>query len=203
MTKALRIPNEYRFVRALAVAVDRGNSLNFLLEIGALLNRSLGIVRRVREALEPAYELASSRRDWDLVHTTSILLAALAEPDPAAYLAYRTAVHRQLADEGTDFAEAMAVVGCAYDYSLTTHRRPWEIESNDFRLSEWRERVGNLLFSMPGTALPKPAQPPAPSAPMVRPCSPQACLCSEDDSPAALAGNQATWCPAHQDEEEP
>ena len=48
MVKPLCIPNEPRFVRALVLAVDRGNSLNFLLEIGALSSRDLGLVRRVR-----------------------------------------------------------------------------------------------------------------------------------------------------------
>lgn len=195
MVKSLCIPNEPRFVRALVLAVDRGNSLNFLLEIGALSSRDLGLVRRVREALEPAYELASERRDWDLVHATGILLAALAEPDHAAYLAYRAGVHRQVADEGANFAEALAVSGCAHE----ARRRPWEVEQepDGFALGRWRGYTWQLLreAAIPGRALPKPPQPsPEPPPPALT------CTCSEPGSPKALAGDHAAWCQAHHDE---
>ena len=193
MIKSLCIPNEPRFVRALVLAVDRGNSLNFLLEIGALSSRDLGLVRRVREALEPAYELASERQDWDLVHAAGILLAALAEPDHAAYLACRAGVHRQVADEGANLTEALAVSGCAHE----ARRRPWEVEQepDGFALGRWRGYTWRLLFAIPGKALPRsPQSSPDPPAPAL------ACTCSEPGSPKALSGDHAAWCQVHHDE---
>jgi hypothetical protein len=61
-----------------------------------------------------------------------------------------------------EYAAALAVVGCAAD-TLTLRRRPWEIEPDDLSLPEWRKRVWKLLrdATMPGDALPMPAQLPA------------------------------------------
>ena len=53
MTKTLRIPDEYRFVRAFALTVDPGDTLGLLMEIGALGSPDVGIVRRTCEALAP------------------------------------------------------------------------------------------------------------------------------------------------------
>jgi len=69
MAKALRVPDEPRFVRAFALAVDPGDTLGLLMEIGALgspdpsaaLRTSIGIVRRARAILIPAYGRASDR----------------------------------------------------------------------------------------------------------------------------------------------
>mgnify|MGYP007097275348 CR=1 FL=1 len=83
--------------------------------------------------------------------------------------------------------EALAIVGCAAD-SLTSRRRPWEIEGNDLFLPEWRERVWKLLFAMPDNALPKPAVKPETEA--------KPCTCNETDSPKALTQEHAGWCPA-------
>ena len=63
MVKTLRVPNESRFVRAFTLAVDPGDTLNFLLEVGALGSQDLTIVRRTREALGLAYDRASDRKD--------------------------------------------------------------------------------------------------------------------------------------------
>ena len=193
MNKTVHVPDEPRFVRALALAVDPADALSFLFEVGALKDCDLGIVRRVREALEPAYEAASERKDWDLVHATSILSNALAQPDGAAFLAYRVA-HPQLAGQSNDLAEALAVAGCAYEY----HRRPWEVarEPDSFSLGAWRGYVWRLLFAIPGKALPKPGQPPVGDGDLV-------CSCSEPGSPKALAGDHAAWCQAHRDEGSP
>ena len=69
MTKRLRVPDESRFVRAFALAVDPGDTLGLLMEIGALGSPDIGIVRRTREALLPTYDRASDLKDWDQAHT--------------------------------------------------------------------------------------------------------------------------------------
>jgi hypothetical protein len=168
MTRTLRIPNEPRFVRALALAVDPGDTLGLLMEIGALgspddspsLATSIAIVRRTREALIQAYDQASDLKDWEQVHTIGVLREALAQGDGAVYLAY----HAGASHAAAEYAEVLAVIGCAAD-SLGLRRRPWEIEPNDLSLSEWRERVWRLLReSIPGNALPQPADQPAPAS---------------------------------------
>ncbi|MBN1173420.1 MAG: hypothetical protein JXA67_14710, partial [Micromonosporaceae bacterium] len=161
-----------------ALAVDPGDTLALLLEIGALQNQDLSIVRRTREALGPAYDRASDRKDWEQTHTVGILQQALAAPDSAAYLAYQA---RGLSPgEATDrFAHALAIVGCAAD-SLGYPRRPWEIEPNDLGLPHWREQIWRLLLDTPGNALPQPS----------------ACACNEPGSPKALAGEHTGWCRA-------
>lgn len=197
MAKTLRVPNESRFVKAFARAVDPGDTLSLLLEVGALGNRDLVIVRRTREALDPAYDRASDLKDWELVHTIGVLRQALAESDSAAYLAYAVQGSPQASHVATEFAEALAVVGCASD-SLSSRQRPWEIESHDLSLPHWQERVWKLLFAMPGNVLPKPSQPPASPGPP--------CTCSDADSPPglpavragkALTADHADWCPAN------
>jgi hypothetical protein len=145
----------------LALAVDPGDTLGLLMEIGALGSRddspslaiSIAIVRRTREALTQAYDQASDLKDWDQVHTIGVLREALAQGDEAAYLAY----HAGTSHAAAEYAEALAVIGCASD-TLGTRRRPWEIEPNDLSLPEWRQRVWKLLLEMPGNALPKPTE---------------------------------------------
>jgi len=156
MTKTLRIPNEYRFVRAFALTVDPSDTLGLLLEVGALASPDIGIVRRTREALIPAYDQASDLKDWDQTHTVSVLREALAQSDSAAYLAYQVRDNRRAAHTATEYAEALTVIGCAAD-TLTLRRRPWEIEPDDLSLDDWRARIWKLLFALPGNALPKPA----------------------------------------------
>jgi hypothetical protein len=202
MTKTLRIPDEPRFVQAFALAVDPGDTLGLLMEIGALgspdpsasLWTGVGIVRRTREALIPAYDRASDLNDWDQTHTISVLRDALAQSDSAAYLAYRVRDNHRAAHTATEYAEALAIVGCAAD-SLSSRRRPWEMEGSDLSLPEWRERVWKLLFAMPDNALPKPAVKPETEA--------KACTCNETDSPKALTQEHAGWCSAHHEEAEP
>jgi len=63
MTKTLRIPNEYRFVRAFALTVDPGDVLGLLMEIGALGSPDIALVRRTREALISAYDRAGEAKD--------------------------------------------------------------------------------------------------------------------------------------------
>lgn len=155
MNKTLRIPNEPRFVRAFALAVGPGDALSLLLEIGAVGNRDLAIVRRVREALDPAYDWASERKDWEQAHTVSVLREVLAQPDAASYLAYHVEGATPDTRTATAFAESLAVIGCAVD-SLTARRRPWEILTDDLYLAEWRERVRRLLLALPDNALPRP-----------------------------------------------
>ena len=87
MTKRLRIPDEPRFVRAFALAVDPGDTLGLLMEIGALGSPDVGIVRRTREALIPAYDRAGDQKDWEQTHTISVLREALAQSDSAAVIA--------------------------------------------------------------------------------------------------------------------
>jgi hypothetical protein len=194
MTKPLRIPNEPRFVRAFALVLDPGDALSLLLEIGALGSRDLSLVRRTREALDPAYDRASDLKDWDQTHSISVLRKALAQSDSAAYLAYNIRGNQQAVHMAAEYAEALAVVGCAAD-TLTLRRRPWQIEPDDLSLPEWRQRIWKLLFAMPGNALPKPATSQAPADP--------GCTCSESGNPKALAGDHASWCPAHCDEGSP
>lgn len=181
MTKTLRISNEYRFVRAFALAIDPGDALGLLMEIGALGSPDVGIVRRTREALIPAYDRASDLKDWDQTHAISVLREVLAQPDSAAYLAYQVRGNHRAAHSATEYAEALAVVGCAAD-TLTLRRRPWEIEPDDLSLPEWRKRVWKLLreAAMPGNALPRPSTSQAPAD--------SGCACSEPDSPKALVG---------------
>ena len=195
MTKTLRIPDAPRFVQAFALAVDPGDTLGLLMEIGALgspdpsasLRTGVGIVRRTREALIPAYDQASDLKDWEQAHTIGVLREALAQSDSAAYLAYHVRSSHQSTPTATDYAEALAIIGCAAD-SLSLRRRPWEIEPGDLSLPEWRERVWKLLFAMPGNSLPKPSEHPAEKA--------AHCLCSESESPGALAHEHTGWCPA-------
>jgi hypothetical protein len=156
MAKRLRVPDEPRFVQAFALAVDPGDTLGLLMEIGALGNPDIGIVRRTREALLPAYDRASDRKDWDQAHTASILREALSQSDSAAYLAYCTKGIPQSAQSATEYAEALAVVGCAAD-TLGISRRPWEVGDDDLCLPEWQLRVRKLLVAGPGTALPRAA----------------------------------------------
>jgi len=186
MTKTLQIPDEPRFVRAFARAVDPGDTLSLLLEVGALDSRDLAIVRRTREALGPAYDRASDRKDWQQAHTVGVLQQALATPDAAAYLAYHT---RSLAptESAGRFADALAVIGCAADTLGVPHRRPWEIEHDDLGLQDWQEQIWRLVLALPDNALP---QPPT-------------CTCSEPGSPKALAGDHVPWCPAHVMEDAP
>jgi hypothetical protein len=182
MTKLLRIPNESRFVEGFALAVDPGDTLSLLLEIGALGSKDLSLVRRTREALDPAYDRASDLKDWDQTHTISVLREALAQSDSAAYLAYCVRGSQQAVHMATEYAKALAVVGCAAD-TLGRHRRSWEIEPGDLSLPEWRQRVWKLLFAMPGNALPKPPTSQAPAGPD--------CSYSEPDNPKALFGEHA------------
>ena len=202
MTNTLRIPDEPRFVRAFALAVDPGDTLTLLMEIGALggsessasLTRCIGIVRRTREALVPAYDRASDLKNWEQTHTISVLREALAWPDAVAYLAYHVRDNHSTAHPASEYAEALAVIGCAAD-SLSTRRRPWEIEPDDLSLPEWRHRVQKLLFALPGTALPQPS---------TAHTSPEAgCTCHEPGNPAAIAGDHAPWRPACHDEGAP
>jgi hypothetical protein len=194
MTKTLRIPDEVRFVQAFALAVDPGDTLGLLMEIGALGSPDVAIVRRTREALIPAYDRASDLKDWDQTHTISVLREALAQSDSAAYLAYRVRGNHRATHMATEYAEALAIVGCAAD-SLSSRQRPWEIEGNDLSLPEWRERIWKLLFAMPDNALPRPSDWPATGA--------APCTCSEPASSTALGSSHARWCPAHHDEAEP
>ena len=182
MTNPLHVPNEPRFVHALALAVDPGDTLTLLLEIGALQNQDLSIVRRTREALSPAYDRASDRKDWQQAHTVGVLQQALATPDAAAYLAYHT---RRLSPTGPadQFADALAIIGCAADTLGLPHRRPWEIEPNDLGLADWREQIWRLLLAMPADGLPQPSMG----------------TCNEPGSPQALLGGHTAWCPASGD----
>ena len=202
MTKTLRIPDEPRFVQAFALAVDPGDTLGLLMEIGALgspdpsasLWTGVGIVRRTREALIPAHDRASDQKDWEQAHTVGVLREALAQSDSAAYLAYRVRGNHRATHMATEYAEALAIVGCAAD-SLSSRQRPWEIEGSDLSLPEWRERVWKLLFAMPDNALPKPAVQPETEA--------KPCTCNETDSPKALTQEHADWCSTHHEEAEP
>jgi hypothetical protein len=157
------------------------------MEIGALGSPDVGIVRRTREALIPAYDRASDQKDWEQAHTISVLREALAQSDSAAYLAYQVRDNHRAAHTATEYAEALAVIGCAAD-TLGTRRRPWEVEGNDLSLPEWRERVWKLLFAMPDNALPKPSDKPETEA--------KPCTCTETDSPEALTREHTGWCPA-------
>ena len=105
MTKRLRISDEYRFVRAFALAVDPGDTLGLLIEIGALGNPDVSIVRRTREALIPAYDRANDQKDWEQAHTIGVLREALAQSDSAAYLAYRVRDNHRAAHTATEYAE--------------------------------------------------------------------------------------------------
>jgi hypothetical protein len=196
MVKTLRVPNEFRFVKLFALAIDPGDTLSLLFEIGALDSKDLSLVRRTREALDPAHDRASDLKDWDQAHAISVLREALTQPDSAAYLVYRYRDNQQAAHTATEYAKALAVVGCAAD-TLTLRRRPWEIEPDNLFLPEWRERVWRLLreAAMPGNALPKPPTSQAPADP--------GCTCNEPGSPKAFAGSHTPWCPAHHNEGEP
>jgi hypothetical protein len=187
MTKTLRIPDEPLFVQAFALAVDPGDTLGLLMEIGALGSPDVGIVRRTREALIPAYDRANDQKDWEQAHTIGVLRDALAQSDSAAYLAYQVRDNHRAPHKATEYAEALAIIGCAAD-SLGSRRRPWKIEGNDLSLPEWRERVWKLLFAMPDNALPKPSVKPETGA--------KPCTCNETDSPKVLTKEHADWCPA-------
>ena len=203
MTKRLRIPNEPRFVRACALAVDPGDTLSLLMEAGAVRRHALGVVRRTRDVLLPVQDQACESKDWERAHTLGVLREALAHPDSAAFLAYcagddhgttHTAAGASVERPAEPYAEALAIIGCVAD-SLGSRRRPWEIEGDDLSLSEWRDRVRKLLFAMPDNTLPKPSEQPATAAPP--------CTCNEADSPGALSTHHAPWCAVHSAEDGP
>ena len=195
---------------SLAVAVNPGDTYGLLMEIGALGSPDIGIMRRTREALVPADGRASDVKDWEQAHTIGVLREALAQSDSAAYLAYRVRDNHRAAHTA-EYAEALrpvlrstasgavwpgtgstaslavAVVGAAVE-SLSSHRRPWEIEPNDLSMPEWRKRVWKLLVGMPGNALPKPTTPHAADR--------TACTCTEPESPGAFADEHTDWCPS-------
>jgi len=196
MTKTLRIPDEYRFVCAFALVVDPGDTLALLMEIGALNSADLAIVRRTREALIPAYDRASNLKDWDQTHAISVLREALALPDPAAYLAYQVRGSHRAPHAATEYAEALAIVGCAAD-TMTVRRRPWEIEPDDLSLPEWRKRVWKLLREaiMPDNALPRPSASNSPTRPDA--------VDNALGIARVLTGERTDWCPAARDGREP
>ena len=116
--KTLRVPNEPKFIRALAMAVEPADALALLLEIGALDSQNLAPVRKIRESLSRIYDIVSAARDWEATDVVTVLLNALASPDNQAYLAY----HRE------DKLTALATIyGVAYSASYH-HRRPWTSE---------------------------------------------------------------------------
>ena len=196
MTKTLRIPNEYRFVRAFALVVDPGDTLAVLIEIGALSSADLAIVRRTREALIPAYDRASDPKNWDQTHAIAVLREALALPDSAAYLAYQVRGNHRAPHTATEYAEALAVVGCAAD-TMTVRRRPWEIQPDDLSLPDWRKRVWKLLreAAMSDNALPRPSASNCPTDPDA--------LDNGLSIARVPAGEHTDWCPAERDGGEP
>ena len=199
MTKRLRIPDEPRFVRAFALAVDPGDTLGLLMEIGALgspdRSASLRLARTGRssascaERARPssAYDRASDQKDWEQAHTSCVLREALAQSDSAAYLAYQVRDNHPPLTQPPSMPKLWPS-SAARRTSLAVRRRPWEIEPNDLSLPEWRERVWKLLFAMPDNALPKPSVKPETGA--------KPCTCNETDSPKALTQEHADWCPA-------
>lgn len=192
MTNILHVPDELRFVRALAVVVDLADTFTLLLEIDAFQNQDLAIVRHTREALTQAYDRASDLKDWDQTHTISVLREALALPDSAAYLAYQVRGNNRAPHAATEYAEALAIVGCAAD-TMTVRRRPWEIEPDDLSLPEWRKRVWKLLreAAMPDNALPMPSAS----------CYPTGLNAVDNELGIArvLAGEHVDRCPAERD----
>ncbi len=94
MTKTLGVPDEPRFVRAFAPAIDPGDTQGLLMEIGALGSPDIGIVRRTREALAPAHDWPgwTWRAGW------------LPVPDSS-----------KVTHTAADFGEAPATIGRAVD----------------------------------------------------------------------------------------
>ncbi|MBU0491816.1 MAG: hypothetical protein KKA73_18650 [Chloroflexi bacterium] len=154
MVKTLRVPHEARFVAALALTVEPADALSLLLEIGALRDRDLGPVRRIRAALESAYEQAAAAQDWDLAQAASVLRHALGEPEHQAYLAYQVRQHELTP---AALVEALAAIGCGSE----DRQRPWHAgDWSDFYLNKWRERVRRLFQSSSLLSLPVPHTPP-------------------------------------------
>ncbi|MBU0494517.1 MAG: hypothetical protein KKA73_20325 [Chloroflexi bacterium] len=168
MVKTLRVPHETRFVQALALAVEPADALSLLLEIGALRDRDLGPVRRIRAALESAYEQAAAAQDWDLAHAASVLRHALGEPDHQAYRS--TSSRRGLAHQvrqheltPAPLVEALAAIGCGSE----DRQRPWHVSDwSSFGLDRWRERVRRLFQSSCRLSLPAPGASPPPESPV-------------------------------------
>lgn len=127
MKKTLRIPNEPRFVRALALAVEPADTLALLMEIGALSNRDMAPVRKIREALYPTYAEASKARADEAANVLGVLMHALTQPDHQAYLAYCIA-------QGGDKLEALATIHNAA-YTTLSYRRPWDSKPDKHALT--------------------------------------------------------------------
>ena len=144
---SLRVPHESRFVRAFALAVDPGDVLSLLMQIGAVVSSDMAILRHTREMLALACDRDSELKDWDQAHASSVLREALAQPDAAGYLAWFVRGSRY-STSSAEYAEALAVVGCASD-TLGCRRRPWEILPDALSLPEWRQRVAKLLSALP------------------------------------------------------
>jgi hypothetical protein len=145
--RTIRVPDERRFVHAIAKAVDPGDSLSLLKGIGAVTRPDMAVVRHTRQTLASAHDRASDLSVLDQTHTIAVLLDTLSQPDAAAYLAYHARGNR-CAAWSTGYAEALAVVGCASD-TLGSRRRPWEILTDALCLPERRQPVAKFLSALP------------------------------------------------------
>jgi hypothetical protein len=130
--ETLRVPNEFRFVQALALAVPRADALDFLCAVGALRGEDLGVVERVREALDSLYD-----EPMPVAYSALVLINALAQPDNKAFVAYQVA---RLGARPRVVEEALARVGTAEEW----YGRPWDDGLGEL-LATWREWVRRLL----------------------------------------------------------
>ena len=137
MKKYLKIPNEDRFVEAVASAAEPTDTFALLLEIGAIVARDTALVRQIREALEARYrsmgESYSSLPDpaQDVYIVIGDVLAALDLPDYQAYLAFRLRGSPTDPQAGGILLHALAVIRGAW---YPSKHRPWGERPDDHAL---------------------------------------------------------------------
>lgn len=137
MKKYLRIPNEARFVAAVASAAEPTDTFALLLEIGAIAARDTALVRQIREALEAGCRSISKSYSslpepaQDVYIVISDVLAALELPDYQAYLAFRLREPPTNPQAGETLLHALAVIRGAW---YPSKHRPWDERPDDHAL---------------------------------------------------------------------
>jgi hypothetical protein len=137
MKKYLRIPNEDRFVAAVASAAEPTDTFALLLEIGTIAARDTALVRQIREALEAGCRSMSESYSslpepaQDVYIVISDVLAALELPDYQAYLAFRLRGSPTDPQAGETLLHALAVIRGAW---YPSKHRPWGERPDDHTL---------------------------------------------------------------------
>jgi len=154
MLGTLKVPNEFRYIQALALAVDQRDCLGFLLSIRALQDEDLEAVERVRERVRGQLDL-SQLPGWlrgGTDYCRVVLASALRGSEARGYVAYRlaeaglstgpsTGSGRSSGQGERALVDALARVGVATEF----YSRPWEDGLSGSRVECWRGWVREIL----------------------------------------------------------